>query len=929
MSLMKSLLLTTAICATFAGADVVRAAVDQTVQTQPDALTKARTLLKKGEVGAAVVELKNLLRVNPKNAEARAELAMIYLRGNDGVSSEKEWRAALANGYPFEKAIDGLGLALLMQNQAPRLLKEYNAAKYTGELKARVHLVRAQAHMTLTELELAKQEVEAARAASPNSLGVRLASARLLQGDGDLKGADAQIDAALKLDPENTEALTLKGELKGAQGDSAGALTFFDRVLAKNSSDMRARIGRIASLVAQQKADAAEADVDELLKLAPASPHAAYFKALLLAQRGKKEEALAALGRAQGVDKLPPAQYLLAALHLGKGEVEQAQRYINAYVAKNPDDVRGQLLLVTLRLARGEVAVALPKLEALKAKLPNDYATSLLLGNAYLSVGRYADAAAQFQSASAASPAAPEATIGLAQSLLGQGKADQSAKILQTLAADGKGASRAIALLVVSFLQAKDYPGALKAVAAFQAKEPKNPSGPYLRASVNSARGDRAATRKDLLESLTLDPKFAAAESTLAQIDRAEGKREDAQKHYQNILGHTPASIEAHVGLATLAMDVADKKGAIDWLRKATTANPTEITPSLLVVNVLLGDGRAADALKEANGLAVRFPNNPLAYDALGLCQLANRDPKGAIASFTRLVALSPTSAPANIKLAAAYRSAQKNDDARKTLEAALKLDPASIDTHRALIDLTLATDGADAAVKKAQAAKAAIADKLDGDLVVADTLRAARKLPEAEAIYKTTWKVRPTAPLLGAYTQTLDAQGKFAQARTTIQEYLKKDPKDGTARFLLVVNSINLGDYTAALASGQALLKDRPKDVALLNNVAWLHDKTGNPQKAIELAESALTQAPMSGEVNDTLGWLLVRNGKLERGLALLKVAHELSPNTPDIAYHYAFALKESGKPGDARGLMTLALKSSQPFADRKDAEKFMQTLP
>jgi predicted Zn-dependent protease len=245
------------------------------------------------------------------------------------------------------------------------------------------------------------------------------------------------------------------------------------------------------------------------------------------------------------------------------------------------------------------------------------------------------------------------------------------------------------------------------------------------------------------------------------------------------------------------------------------------------------------------------------------------------------------------------------------------------------MIDLALTTDGADAAVKKAQAAQAALPDKLDGSLVMADTLRAAKKLTEAEALYKSVWKARPTVPLLGAYTQTLDAQGKFAQARTVIGDWLKTHPKDGTARFLMVVSSINLGQYPNALSEGQALLKDRPKDVALLNNVAWLHDKTGNPAKAIEMAEAALAQAPNSAEIKDTLGWLLVRNNKVDRGLALLKAAHEASPNTPDIAYHYAFALKQTGKSGDAKGVMTLALKSSQPFADRKDAEKFMQTLP
>ena len=904
------------------------AAVSPAKQSQPDGLSKARALVKSGQIPAAVIELKNLLRANPKNVDARVELASIYLQANDGVSSEKEWRAAMLNGYPFEKALDGLGLSLLIQGQAPRLLKEFEGAKYSGELKARVHLFRAQAHMALTEVEFAKKEVTAAQAVAPNYFGVHLAASRLRQGEGDIKAAEAEADKALALAPTNADAQIQKGELRGAQGDAVGALGYFNRVLAVNKNDLRARLGRVATLVSQRKAGAAEGEIDDILKVAPGSPVATYFKALLLAQHGKMDEALARLGRINGVEKLPPALYLLAALHLGKGQVEQAQKYIDVYVAKAPDDMRGQLLMVSLKLARGEVAASIPKLEEIKSKLPNDYTTSLLLGNAYLSLGRFADATVQFQSATTASPQALEASMGLAQSLLGQGKSDESAKILQTLASEGHGTNRASALLVLSLLQSKDFKGALKAASDFAAKEPKNPAGPYLKASVDAARGDRKATRTDLQQALSLDAKFIPAELTLAQIDRAEGKHGDAQIHYKNILAHTPASIEAHVGLATIAIDSGDKKSALEWLKKASNANPTAPAPRLLTINFLLVDGQAPEALKEASDFASKFPNNPVAIDALGVSQLVNRDAKGAVNSFAKLVSMMPNSAIAHIKLASAYRVALKNDEARRSLEAALKIDPASFDARRAMIDLVLTTTGPAAAINMAQVAQSSIRDKIAGELLLADTYRAAGKLVEAEAAYKAVWKTNPTVALLSAYTQTLEAQGKFAPARAVLSEWLSTHKGDGNARFMLVVNSISSGQYAVALKEGQALLKERPKDVALLNNVAWLYDRTGNVPKAIELAEQALAQAPASAEINDTLGWLLVRNNKLERGMGLLKTGHELAPRNPEIGYHYAFALNQSGKGAAAKTVVVEALKNPQNFAERQDAEKFMQSL-
>ncbi len=908
--------------------DAAMAAVNPIQQSQPDALTKARDYIKSGNISAAMIELKNLIRANPKLIDARVELANLYVQTNDGVAAEKEWRAALQSGYPFEKALDGLGLSLLMQGQAQRLLKEFDPAKNTGELTTRVHLFRAQAHMSLTEVALARQEVASAQAISPTYFGVYLASSRFHQIDGDLKAAESDIDQALTLSPDNVDVLLQKGEIRGAQGDAVGAQKYFDRVLAHNKSDLRARLGRAAALVSQRQTESADTEINDILRLAPGSPVATYFKALLLAQKGKKDDALALLSRINGIEKLPPALYLLAALHLAKGELEQAQRYIGAYVAKAPDDVRGQLLQIALQLARGEVTASVPKLEAIKSKLPNDYTTSLLLGNAYLSLGRFSDATTQFQSATAASPQGSEASMGLAESLLGQGKADEGAKILQALSAQGLGGGRTDALLVISLLKARNLDAAFKAATDYSTKEPKNAAPLYLRASVDAARDDRAATRNDLNAALKIDPAFVPAHLALALLDRSEGKPEDARAHYQSALAKAPSNLDAHIGMATLALDSGDKQGAVDWLKKAAVANPSTPSPSLLVINLLLVQRRIDDALKEASELALKFPANALAIDALGVCQLAHHDGAGAVTTFGKLVGLMPNSAVANIKLAAAYRMATRPQDARKSLEAALKIDASSQEAHRALIDLVFAQDGAEAALKMAQAARGTIADKNVADLIVADTFRLVGKPAEAEAIYKDLWKKTQSTPLLVRYTQTLEGQGKLPASRAIIQDWLKTHQSDSSARFLLVVNSINASQYATALTEGESLLKDRPTDIALLNNVAWLYAQTGNMPKAVEFAEKAYAQATWSPEVGDTLGWLLVKSGKLERGLGLLKTAHDLAPQSAEISYHYAFALNQSGKAAEARSLLSVALKSKQSFTERKDAEKFLLTL-
>jgi len=175
-------------------------------------LRDARTYFDKGEVNAAVIQLKNALLADPASTEARLLLGKVYLKQQDGLSAEKELRRAQQLGASREAVLVPLGHALLMTGQNDRLLETTSPeAGDTAILKVDILLLQAQAYLATGKSALADKKFSSALKLAPGNAEALLGKAHIAWQDKDTAGTAELVDQALSSDADHADAWTLKG----------------------------------------------------------------------------------------------------------------------------------------------------------------------------------------------------------------------------------------------------------------------------------------------------------------------------------------------------------------------------------------------------------------------------------------------------------------------------------------------------------------------------------------------------------------------------------------------------------------------------------------------------------------------------------------------------------------------------------------------
>jgi putative PEP-CTERM system TPR-repeat lipoprotein len=450
----------------------------------------------------------------------------------------------------------------------------------------------------------------------------------------------------------------------------------------------------------------------------------------------------------------------------------------------------------------------------------------------------------------------------------------------------------------------------------------RTPLAAFYRGRVLGAQGDLVGASAAFAEALAIDPKFIPALYFRAHVFAARGNPEAAKKDLQQVLVNDPTNVYAYIALAQIALYEGRESQSIALLRSAVNVSPNDPAPRLALANHQLSHGKFQDALATLNALLQVSPYNPQALAQMGQIQFMTGQADRAVETLRSLTGTYPSSPATYVLLAKALNAAKDRLAAIDAAKKAVELDPLSVQIRSILIEYLIVGGRPDEALTSAREYSARRGP--DADLLLANTLVQLKRADEANAYLTSRFAAKPDRLLALQLSQIAMSMGDRKKAVAVLFEWLQNKPADFEVRRQYASLLSEIGDTGSARKEFEALLKQRPEDPVVLNNLGWsLRDE--DPSRAFSLISLAAKVAPDSAQIMDTLAWIKFQRRDLQAALLLLRRAHELDSGDGGIGYHFALALDATGRRPEAKTLLQLLIAKNTEFSDRDNAKQLL----
>ncbi|MEZ5935907.1 MAG: PEP-CTERM system TPR-repeat protein PrsT [Alphaproteobacteria bacterium] len=876
-------------------------------------LEDARQELANDDPRTAIIHLRNALKDDPDDVEARILLGELLLQQGKITAARDHLNRA------FELAPSGeiaalLGYALLAEGEgeAAFLFAQRQERQFAQD-PGRLPLLKAEALMSLQKPDEARAALAPYLRDHPLDVDALVVDARLDLAAGALTEASAAIARALEVDGSSLAALWGKIDVDSTAGRFDLAHTDIDRLAEEAPGDPQIEVARAGIFVSAGRLNEAKTRLQAVLAARPAMPSAALLLAMIFAAEGDYDSLQAILAKLDRKTESSKPYLLLSGIaNAVAHRYATAETLLSDYVAQAPGDHAARRLLGNVQLNAGLDSSVITTLEPLAALSPPNITVLQMLASAQIRAGRLP--AAQVTLARIAEHGHPAA-------------AAEAKTLLAALDDAAPGAGRGDLARVLDHLHYGDSGKALAILDRLAAERPDDPAVLNLLGITRFRSGDEAGARTAFEKVLALEPGHLDARRALDQLDFRAGRTDvlAARLHKRLAAGDQPE--QAALDLAALIAGEQGDEAAYDFLVEQAAAQPASIglrealvhrsaalgrpvRPWIEQLLVLGGAGDAevlAETLAAAGRLAERYGETALAAEA-----------------FARRVQATPEDPDAHVALARAAYGLGRIDQARASTEAAIALDPAHDTANRILVELDLQAGDEKGALAHIERLEAE-APALGRELLAFLQIRAGRPEQGFAILEDALARYRDPALAHALFLHRRQA-GLRDDAIEGLRAWLVRQPGDALAMDLLGDTYSESGDLELALRYYEQAVGIAGDDPALLNDLSWVRHALGMPGAA-ESAKRAYVMAPVP-EIADTLGWILTGEGDVEDGLPLLREAFAARSDDPTIRYHLGHALAEAGRPEEARATLRDLAETDRPFAERAQALALFERL-
>jgi putative PEP-CTERM system TPR-repeat lipoprotein len=528
-----------------------------------------------GSLLVAEQRLNKALQIAPGLPLARLALAQVYLSSGQGPKALKTLQPMLDSKAPSAEALSLAGAAHAQSGDTTQAEEFFKRALALNPNDTRSRTALALAHLREGDGAAGFNELESIAEADPGTTADLTLIAASVQRK-DIAGAMNAIDRLEKKQPDKPIAPRLRGQVLISTGDLKGARANFERPLKLDPAYFPA-IESLAGLDLRDKKPAdAEQRFTALLKLQPESYPGLLGLARVREAAGKsQEEVIGPIARAiKAKPSAVSARLVLIDYYLRHREPKRALSAAQdavAAVQDNPALIEG---LARSQLASGDANQAINSFTKLGALRPDSPSGLLGLADAYVAAGQTDAALDALKRALTLSPKLLEAqqkTIGIA---LAANRKEQALAMARTV--QEQRPEQAVGYVFEGGVEAagKNWPAATAAYRSALKREPSTKVARQLHAALHAAanKTEAAAFAAEWVKKHPQDATFIFYLGTMALADRDYAA---AEAHFGKVVALMPENAIALNNLAWSAGKL-HKPEALAYIEKANKIRPDE-----------------------------------------------------------------------------------------------------------------------------------------------------------------------------------------------------------------------------------------------------------------------------------------------------------------------------------------------------------------
>ncbi|PJB70859.1 MAG: hypothetical protein CO093_06905 [Alphaproteobacteria bacterium CG_4_9_14_3_um_filter_47_13] len=568
---------------------------------EPVLLKLAEFYLTAQQFEEARIRVNKILEMNPQHATAHALKGSLFLREKAFARAEQEVEIALQNDSDNVIAYSVLTGIHIAKKELGSALDVLEKAISLNKKELSFYLLKAAIYSEQDNIDAIAQVYKEIFELYPEKIRFRFDLAKILSDVGKMVEAGAVYRDTVRDFPENPEA---KHRL-------------------------------ISFLEGQENMEIAEKELQSFIQSSPEQKIFHLWLADLYIRNHQDERAVATL---ENIINTEPNDWIglnastaLAEIQLSKGDIELAENLISSVLKKDVNNREALLLQANLAFSQGDYQKSIVDLRTILQDDPGSLKASRILAEAFLIQGRIDLAVDTLLQAAEKHPEEKGTRVRLAQFYALRGNYEKAKEILLGIINIDPAYSVGWETLARLSIENKQWEKAEEAVAKLEKQEGQKEVAAFLDARIKEKTGmtpQAVILYKEIIKASPSAPIAAYALSSLLEmshapehlkdmksfllslhsdsstiltvlggVEAALGHEEEAEAAFRSAIRENARDQTPYILLAEILIQQEEMEQALEMLKKAEDALPTEIKASMMRADLLIQSGRIDEAI--------------------------------------------------------------------------------------------------------------------------------------------------------------------------------------------------------------------------------------------------------------------------------------------------------------------------------------------